>query len=127
MEDQIAARIAGAGTTAALAELTTDLLGKRSDLAARKAALGKLSPEERKEEGQRLNDERQAIEAALAARRAELDAAERAARYEAERLDLTEVVPHLRRGHIHLVTQTLDELEDIFVGLVHGKPQQAAA
>jgi phenylalanyl-tRNA synthetase alpha chain len=44
-------------------------------------------------------------------------AAERRARLEAERLDLTEVVPHLRRGHLHLVTQTLDELEDIFIGM----------
>jgi phenylalanyl-tRNA synthetase alpha chain len=117
MDDQIAARITGAASTAALAELTTELLGKKSDLSARKAELGRLSPEERKEVGQRLNEERQAIESALAARRAELDAAERSARYEAERLDLTEVVPHLRRGHLHLGTQTLDELEDIFIGM----------
>jgi phenylalanyl-tRNA synthetase alpha chain len=117
MEDQTAARIAGAGSTAALAELTTELLGKRSELSARKAALGELSPDERREEGQRLNEERQAIEAALAARRAELDAAERRARYDAERLDLTEVVPHLRRGHLHLVTQAVEALEDTFVGM----------
>src|SRR4051812_14599674 len=117
MDHQIAERIAGADSSTSLAELTTELLGKRSDLAARKAALGTLSPEERKAEGQRLNEERVAIEAALAARRAELDTAERTARYEAERLDLTEVVPHLRRGHLHLVTRTLDELEDIFIGM----------
>src|SRR4051794_12798169 len=103
MNDQISDRIAAATTSAELAELTTDLLGKRSDLAARKQGLGALAPEEGKEEGRRLNDERLAIEAALAARRAELDAAERAARLEAERLDLTEVVPRLRRGHLHLV------------------------
>ncbi|MCU1381112.1 MAG: phenylalanyl-tRNA synthetase, alpha subunit [Acidimicrobiales bacterium] len=117
MNDEIAARITATGTRPALAELTTELLGKKSDLSARKARLGTLSPEERKEEGRRLNEEREAIEAALAARRAELEAAERNARYDAERLDLTEVVPHLRRGHLHLVTQTLEELEDIFIGM----------
>ena len=117
MDDQIAQRIAGAGSSAELAELTTELLGKKSDLSARKAKLGTLDPEARKAEGQRLNEERQAIEAALAARRDELADAERRARYAAERLDLTEVVPRARRGHLHLVTQAIEELEDTFVGM----------
>jgi phenylalanyl-tRNA synthetase alpha chain len=115
--DQIAERIAGAASSAALAELTTELLGRKSDLSARKQQLGQLSPEERKVEGQKLNEEREAIERLLADRRTELEAAERAARYEAERLDLTEVVPSIRRGHLHLVTQAVEELEDVFVGM----------
>jgi phenylalanyl-tRNA synthetase alpha chain len=117
MNDDIAARIAATGTRTELAELTTELLGKKGDLAARKARLGSLSPDERRDEGRRLNEEREALEAALAARRAELEAVERSARYEAERLDLTEVVPHLRRGHLHLVTQAQEALEDTFVGM----------
>ena len=110
-------RIENAPNLAALADLSAELLGKRSDLAARKAKLGQLSPEERKEEGRRLNEEREAIESALAARRAELETEERNARYEAERMDLTEVVPRIRRGHPHLVTRTIEELEDVFVGM----------
>jgi phenylalanyl-tRNA synthetase alpha chain len=110
-------RIAAASSLHEVAELTTELLGKRSRLARRKAALGELSPEERKEEGRRLNEERAAIEASLTGRRRELEAAERDARYEAERLDLTEVVPSIRRGHPHLVTRTIEELEDVFVGM----------
>jgi phenylalanyl-tRNA synthetase alpha chain len=117
MEQNITARIDATASLADLAELTTELLGKRSDLVQRKQRLGQLEPEERKAEGQRLNEERVAIEAALAARRTTLQAAERAARYEAERLDLTEVVPSMRRGHLHLVTQTIEELEDTFVGM----------
>jgi phenylalanyl-tRNA synthetase alpha chain len=110
-------RIANAPTLAALAELTTELLGKKSALSQRKANLGQLSPEERKEEGRRLNEERQALEAAIAARRLELEAEERDARYDAERLDLTEITSTIRRGHIHLVTRTIEELEDTFVGM----------
>ena len=87
--DNIAERIAGAASSAELAELTTELLGKKSDLSARKQQLGKLSPEERKVEGQKLNEEREAIERLLADRRRALADAERTARYEAERLDLT--------------------------------------
>jgi phenylalanyl-tRNA synthetase alpha chain len=117
MDQNITARIDAAASLAELAELTTELLGKRSDLVQRKQRLGQLEPEARKVEGQKLNEEREAIEAALATRRATLQDAERAARYEAERLDLTEVVPSMRRGHLHLVTQTIEELEDTFVGM----------
>ena len=110
-------RIANAENLTALAELSTELLGKRSDLAQRKARLGQLAPDERREEGRRLNDEREALEAAITARRAELEAAERDARYDAERLDLTEVTETVRRGHVHLVTRAIEELEDTFVGM----------
>ena len=54
---------------------------------------------------------------ASAERRAELEAAARRVRLEAERLDLTEVRPTIGAGHLHLVTQTMEELEDVFVGL----------
>ncbi|MST34532.1 phenylalanine--tRNA ligase subunit alpha, partial [Acidimicrobiaceae bacterium USS-CC1] len=55
-----------------------------------------------------------------------LEAADRAARLAADRLDLTEAAllgPRAwprglpDRGHLHLVTQTRDELEDTFVGM----------
>jgi phenylalanyl-tRNA synthetase alpha chain len=117
MDHDLAARIDAADSLTAVAELTTELLGKRSDLAARKARLGALDPDARKEEGRRLNEEREAIELALAARRAELDRRQRDARYDTERLDLTEVVARRRRGHLHLVTQATEELEDTFVGM----------
>ncbi len=57
-----------------------------------------------------------------AARRAELVEAERGEALRADRLDLTEVIPSSvlsppARGHLHLVTQARDELEDVFVGM----------
>jgi phenylalanyl-tRNA synthetase alpha chain len=110
-------RITGAGTLAELTALDAELLGKRSELSTRKAALGGLAPDERREQGRALNEVRVTIEAALAARRAALAEAERLVRLEAERLDLGEVVPTRRRGHLHLVTQTTMALEDTFVGM----------
>ncbi|HVA05351.1 MAG TPA: phenylalanine--tRNA ligase subunit alpha, partial [Acidimicrobiales bacterium] len=61
-------------------------------------------------------------EAAAATRRAELEEAERGLTLSADRLDLSEVIPArvtspLSRGHLHLVTQARDELEDVFVGM----------
>jgi len=64
-----------------------------------------------------LNEARDRLQAAVAARRAELDAVARAARLEADRLDLTETLPGPVRGSLHLVTQTRDALEDTFVGM----------
>ena len=53
----------------------------------------------------------------LIERRAVLEAAERVEQLIAERLDLTEVLPAPGAGHLHLVTQAIAELEDVFVGL----------
>jgi phenylalanyl-tRNA synthetase alpha chain len=110
-------RISGAGSLAQLRTLEADLLGKRAPLVAAKARLGGLEPEARREAGRAINEARQAVEAALAERRAALEVHARQARLEAERLDLTEVVPRRRRGHLHLVTQARDRLEDVFIGM----------
>ncbi len=114
--------IAGAHSTEALAEVETEYLGKRSALTRAHRTLGGLDPEARKEAGRRLNEVRTGLETLLAARRAELVLAERAAALRADRLDLTEVIPAqvlspLSRGHLHLVTQARAELEDVFTGM----------
>nr|MDQ6909762.1 phenylalanine--tRNA ligase subunit alpha [Actinomycetota bacterium] len=53
----------------------------------------------------------------VANRRSELRADRRKQLLDAQRLDLTEVIGRRERGHLHLVTQTRDELEDLFVGM----------
>jgi phenylalanyl-tRNA synthetase alpha chain len=109
--------VAAADSLDGLTALETELLGKRSALATRKAALGALAPEERREAGRALNEAREELTAALADRRAELADQARRVRVEAERLDLTELVPAYHPGHRHLVTQTIERLEDVFVGM----------
>jgi phenylalanyl-tRNA synthetase alpha chain len=114
--------IAGAASTEDLARVETEFLGKRSALTRAHRTLGGLDPEARKEAGRRLNEVRARLESELAARRAELAEAERAEALRADRLDLTEVIPEQvlsspTRGHLHLVTQARDELEDLFVGM----------
>ncbi|HEV7720137.1 MAG TPA: phenylalanine--tRNA ligase subunit alpha [Iamia sp.] len=99
--------------TTALAEVT----GKGSDLGAVKRGMGQLDAEARKQLGQVLNRVNGDVGRAAAERRSELEAAARRVRLEAERLDLTEVRPTVGAGHLHLVTQTMEELEDVFVGL----------
>jgi phenylalanyl-tRNA synthetase alpha chain len=114
--------IAAAASTDALSEVETALLGKRSTLTRAHRTLGSLSPEDRKEAGRRINEVRERLVGRVADRRAELARAERAQALQADRLDLTEVIPATvlappSRGHLHLVTQARAELEDAFVGM----------
>jgi phenylalanyl-tRNA synthetase alpha chain len=116
----------------ALREAEATASGKRSPLAGLQRRLGHLTPDERREVGGAINAVRTRLGDALAARRVDLDAAARRAELAADRLDLTEAMalvtgwpepgspsgPGLaRRGHLNLVTQTRDELEDTFVAL----------
>jgi len=115
--DAGAARLAAAQSLDELRAFESELLGKRSELSQLKAKIGTLDAAERRTAGQALNDARRRLEELVEARRGELAAAERAARLEAERLDLTEVRRDRRLGHLHLVTQAMEHLEDVFVGL----------
>ncbi|MBX3283835.1 MAG: phenylalanine--tRNA ligase subunit alpha [Actinobacteria bacterium] len=106
-----------ASTLDELARVDREVLGKGSALTGFKRQMGGLEPDARREVGAALNEARAALEAAVAARRAALAATAQREQAEAERLDLTEVRAGRDAGHLHLVTQAIEELEDVFVGL----------
>ena len=110
-------RLADAVDLDSVADVERELLGRRSVLTSAKRRLGALDPEERAEAGRRLNEARGRVEVAVDAARRRLAATSRTARYEAERLDLTERLAPLYRGRIHPVTQARDRLEDVFVSM----------
>jgi phenylalanyl-tRNA synthetase alpha chain len=111
------ARIEAALTLEELEEAERLGVGKRSRFSACYQRLGALAAEDRKEAGRRLHEIRGRIEAAARARREVLGATARAARLAADKLDLSEVLPRPLAGHLHLVTQVREELEDVFVGM----------
>jgi phenylalanyl-tRNA synthetase alpha chain len=117
IESEGLAALEGAGTLDQLRAVEADVLGRQSPLAALQRGLGALGPDQRREAGQRVNSVRSRLQEAAGARRAALQESERRARLEQERLDLTEVPPEPGRGHLHLVTQTRDHLEDVFIGM----------
>ncbi len=104
-------------TAAELQRVETELLGKHGELTLVQRSLGSLDPEQRRHTGRRLNEVRRQVEEVLAERRLLLRAAERAQRLADERLDLTEVVGLRRRGRVHVVERTRQELEDVFVAM----------
>lgn len=89
-------------------------LGKSGVLSEVRKDLAGLTAEKRREAGTRFNEAKDRIEAALAARRADLAAARLGARLAEESLDVT--LPGRRRGRggIHPVIRTSQRIEAIF-------------
>ncbi len=117
IEDEARVRVNAATTADELRSVEVDVLGRRSALARLRQRLGALDPDDRRTVGKVLNAAMQALGAAVEERRAVFAAAERTGRLLAERMDLTEVLPGRPAGHLHLVTQAIQELEDVFVGM----------
>jgi phenylalanyl-tRNA synthetase alpha chain len=117
IERRAAEEIASATTVDDVRAAHAAALGKRGELTALNTRLGTLDPDARRSAGALLNAARARTTAVFDARLAELEAAARVARLEAERLDLTETLPGPLRGSLTLVTQTRDALEDTFVGM----------
>ena len=117
LASQALAEIEQADAVDALDALRPAIFGKKAPLTDAKKSLGQLESELRKDAGQALNAARQQVEAAFEARRSELAASARAEALEAERMDLTEFLGNTSPGHAHIVTQTRDRLEDIFIGM----------
>jgi phenylalanyl-tRNA synthetase alpha chain len=90
---------------------------KKSRFAEMYQQLGSMAPEERRDVGRLLNELRGRLEAQADSRRAEFVAAARSETLAADRLDMTEVLPGRLAGHLHLVTQVREALEDVFVGM----------
>jgi phenylalanyl-tRNA synthetase alpha chain len=112
------AAIAAAGSAADLEELRVRYLGRKSELTATLRSIGSLPAEERGPTGQAANRIRQALEAHLAGRTEALEAGEMETRLAGDAIDVTlPGDPPLAAGHLHLVTQTRREIEDIFLGL----------
>jgi len=117
IEVEALARIAMAASLTELEEAERDAVGKRSSFSARYQQLGRMDPSDRKEAGRRLHELRGRVGDAANAKRGTLAAAAKAERLAADRMDLTEVLPAPLAGHLHLVTQVREELEDVFVGM----------
>jgi len=93
------------------------VLGKTSPINKAKGLIAGLAPENRRDAGRAMNETRQRINDAWQTRRDEIAQVEQSALLVAERMDLTEVNDDVSVGHAHVVTETWELLEDIFVGM----------
>lgn len=93
------------------------LIGPSGLLTEKMRLMPKVSKERRKELGQRANAVKQSIEAALTSSLELLARAEREAELTGPTLDPTLPGRHVRRGRLHPLTRTTNEVLDVFVAL----------
>lgn len=110
--------IAACTSPAELEDLRVHYLGRRSELTKILRSVGGLDESQRAQVGKAANAARHQLEAQIEQRGRELEAAELEARLETEKIDVTlPGDPPRLQGHLHLITQTRREIEDVFVGL----------
>jgi phenylalanyl-tRNA synthetase alpha chain len=112
--DEILGEIAAAPSPDALEEIRVKVLGRRGSLTGAMRDLGALGPEERRRAGAALNAAKDRISAALADAAARLGRAALEERLATERADVTLPVEFGGTGHIHPISQTIDEIVAIF-------------
>ncbi|HEY8572925.1 phenylalanine--tRNA ligase subunit alpha [Phenylobacterium sp.] len=120
LQTELMARIDAAQDLAAVEALRVEALGKSGSISELLKSLGRMSPDERREQGPKINGLRDAVATALATRKAILEEAELDAKLAAERVDLTLPPPPERRGRVHPTMQTLDEMIAVFADMGFG-------
>lgn len=111
------ASVADAGK---LEDIRVRYLGKKGELTRVLRGMGALSPEERPVVGKLANEVRNEIEEQIGKVSEEVEKAALASRLEKERIDVT--IPGRRKGigRKHPLTQAIEEMEEIFIGLGYG-------
>lgn len=113
----ILAALDGVKDEKSLEAIETERLGRRGEFNLLLKGLGALSPDERKAVGARANELKQQVQAALDFKKAMLASASAASLADEEWIDVT--VPGNRppEGHLHLTSQAIREITDIFRGI----------
>ncbi len=119
LESELIGVIGTAGDEAALEAVRIAALGKKGSISALLATLGKMSPEERRENGPLINGLKDRITSAIAARRDVLRNAALEQRLNTETVDVTLPTPDnpADLGRIHPISQVVDELTAIFADM----------
>jgi phenylalanyl-tRNA synthetase alpha chain len=114
---EAAAAVAAASDDAALEDLRVRYLGRKSRLTEILRSIPTLPQEERPVVGRYGNLVRTGLERLVEERSGELAAAALQRSLSEERVDVTLPGVPLSLGHQHLITQTIRDVQDIFIGL----------
>ena len=112
------AAIERAGSAAELEDLRVRYLGRKAELTRMLRSIGELPPDQRGPVGKGGNEAKRALEDLLAKRVEGVEAAELDERLRTDSVDVTlPGDPPRPSGHLHLITETRRQIEDIFLGL----------
>ncbi len=98
-----------------LNDIRVKYLGKKGELTKALRGMGGLSPEERPIIGKLVNEVRDLLEEKFDQKEKQLKAEELQKRLETENIDVTEPSKKIKLGSIHPITQTIKEVEEIFL------------
>jgi phenylalanyl-tRNA synthetase alpha chain len=101
----------------ALNDIRVNVLGKKGPITGALRGMKDLSPEERPVVGAYANEIRDAITVALDERKATLETEAMNAALANETIDVTLPGKKITNGSTHILTQTREEIEDIFLGM----------
>ena len=101
----------------AVESLRVKYLGKKGEITAILKEMGKLSAEERPVIGQVANKVRESIEGSISSKKEELKAIEKQKKLAEEVIDVTMPAKTFKVGKKHPITQIIDEVTEIFMGI----------
>ena len=102
-----------------LNEVRVNILGKKGELTAVLKSMKDVAPEDRPKVGQMVNEVRVEIETYLENAKKKLEQTALEARLAAEEIDVTLPAKMQPICHRHPNTNVLEEVENIFIGLVY--------
>lgn len=117
LQDLALKEIKDVGSMDVIEGLRVKYLGKKGELKSILKEMGKLSEEERPVIGKVGNEVRDAIEATLADKKEELKAIVKQEKLSKEVIDVTLPGKQHEIGKMHPITQIIDEVTEIFMGL----------
>ena len=117
LEQQARQAIAAATDLKILDDIRVQYMGKKGLLTEQLKQLGKLPADERPQAGQAINVAKKQVQAAIEARKTELQSAALAEQLASERIDVTLPGRGQQSGGLHPVTRTLQRIERLFAGM----------
>ncbi len=114
LETEITANLAGAADLDAVENIRIAELGKKGRVSLLMRELGKMTPEEKKEFGPKLNQLKNTLNDAVQVRKNILETELLNKKLQSESVDITLNAAEPDLGSIHPITQVMDEVTEIF-------------
>ena len=114
LRDEILKDVDAADSVDALEDIRVSVLGKKGRITDMMKGLGQMDPDARKAAGQALNALKDEIAGALETKKTQLADADLDRRLMTEKIDVTLPPAPEVQGTIHPISQTIDEITEIF-------------
>lgn len=117
MTEAVKKKLSEIKTLQELQELKVKYLGKKGEVTSMLKGLGGMAPEERPIFGQKVNALREELEKSMERREREVKERMMEQRLQKEKIDVTMPGKNIELGSVHPITQVIQEVEEIFLGM----------